>query len=238
MAARFVLAVTQRTHMAAYVVDGRPTAAGRVPLHPRDLEGARLAGTADSPFTRAYFGFVQDVVGLTDVPLVAMPYPEGMAALGAGACDVFADFIDLMPRIQGKNPGVPLRAFRFADYGLSIYGSGIVAGNRFIEERPDVVRRMSSAAREALRFAREQPEAGLASLLRRYPETDPAMARDGWRHSARLIFGWEAERFGPGWFDAARWEETIRYEAAVQGVPTPPPDATYDDRFVAALQEA
>lgn len=238
VAARFMFAVTQRTHTAAYVVDGRRMSTGRIPLHPRDLDGARLGATDDSGFAKAYRRFARHTLGLADVPLVEMPYPDGMAALGEGRCDVFADFIDLMPRIQGRNPGVPLRAFRFADYGLSIYGSGMITSDRLIRERPDTVGRMAGAAREALVSARDQPEVGLASLLRRYPETDPAYAREGWRQSAGLIFGWEAERCGPGYFEADRWEETIRYEADIQGMPLPPPAATYDNQFVMALQEA
>ena len=46
-----------------------------------------------------------------------------------------ADFMDLLPRIRHLNPGMPLRAFLFADHGLEIYGSGLVTSDALIRER-------------------------------------------------------------------------------------------------------
>ena len=75
-------------------------------------------------------------------------------------------------------------------------------------------------------------------MLQRYPDTDPTVARDGWHLSSRLIFGWEAEQHGAGWFEPERWAETLRYESEVQGFRLPPIEATYDAQFVAQTVNA
>ncbi|MCW5852759.1 MAG: ABC transporter substrate-binding protein, partial [Anaerolineae bacterium] len=200
--ARFVMAIAQRGHMAAYVIDGRPTAAGTIPHHPRDLAGATIGGAPDAKFVMAYRTFLQQVWDVADTPTVPMTYEAAMTGLGQGRCDVFADYIDLRPRVERRNPGLPVRAFHFAHYGLTIYGSGLVANGRLIQERPDVLVRVIHAIRAAFQATRENPKAGLEGLLRCYPDTEPDYALDGWRESARLIFGWEAEALGPGWLDA------------------------------------
>jgi NitT/TauT family transport system substrate-binding protein len=233
LAARFVMVLAQRGHMAAYVVDGRPTATGRAPSEPQGLEGARLGGKTGSPFVTEYLAWARRH-GLENVAITEVSYEEAMRGLGQGRCDVFADYFDLLPRVQRRNPGMPIRVLHFAEHGLDVYGSGLVAGEHIIRERPGVVEKVVTAIREALELTRQNPELGLAGLLARYPETEPAYALDGWRQSAKLIFGWEAERFGPGWFEPERWAETVRYEAEVHGLPVPPIEATYDTRFVAA----
>lgn len=238
VAARFVFMLPQRAHMAAFVVEGRPLPTGRIPQHPRDLAGARIGGEPQSGFVKSYLGFAQRVVGLSDTSVQAMSYTEAMTSLGTGTFDIFADYIDLLPRLRRKNPGVPIRTFHFADYGLSTYGSGLIASQHVIQERPEVVQRMVGALREALLLTREKPEVGLGGLLSRFPDTEADFALEGWHESARLIFGWEAATHGPGWFDAEMWRNTLRYEAAVQGLPLPPLERTYDTQFVAALASA
>ncbi len=238
VAVRFVFMLAQRSHMAAYVVEGRPTATGVIPQHPRDLTGARVGGAASDRLAKEYLGFMRRIIGVDDLPLAEIPYAEALPRLGSGQFDVLPDFIDLLPRVRHKNPAAAVRAFRFADYGLPIYGSGLVTSDGVIQEQPETVERMVGAMREALEYARAHPEAGLESLVRRYPDTIPAVARDGWQVSSQLIFGWEAAQHGPGWFEPARWADTLRYEAQVQGFPLPPIEATYDTQFVSAAVNA
>ena len=117
VAARFVFMLAQRSHMAAYVVDGRATARGVIPQQPADLAGAIVGGSANDRLAKEYLGFMRRVLGIGDLPMAEMPYAEALPKLGSGQFDVLPDFMDLLPRIRHLNPGVPLRAFLFADHG-------------------------------------------------------------------------------------------------------------------------
>lgn len=238
VAARFVLMLPQRAHMAAFVVEGRPLSSGRIPQEPRDLAGARIGGEPQSGFVKSYLSFAHRVIGLQDTPIQAMTYAEAMTGLGQGTCDVFADYVDLLPRLRRKNPGVSIRTFHFAEYGLATYGSGLIASERVIQERPAVVQNMVDAIREALLLTREKPEVGLDGLLRRFPDTEADYALEGWHESAKLIFGWEAVTHGPGWFDPELWRNTLNYEAVAQDLPLPPLERTYDARFLPTMANA
>jgi hypothetical protein len=99
--------------------------------------------------------------------------------------------------------------------GLPVYASGLVAADRLSLELVERLRRAVVAALEA---QRQEPQAGLSELQRRYPGTDPAEALEGWALVEPNIFcGAE-----PGTMEEARWQRTISYTAASQSLPSPP----------------
>lgn len=214
--------VTQRTPLAAFVVAGRPTAAGVVPERARDLGGARLAGSPDKSALARELVAHLGAQGAEPGELIDVPYAEGMSALARGEVDAVADFIDLLPRMRRRVPGSTVRGLRLCDDGAESYGSGLVASDRFVRESPDIAVRVMDALREAWDATRADPEAGVASFRQRYGEVDPAVVVECWRETERLIFAGE-----PGAIDPARLVATLERSATVHGLPMPEPTSTY-----------
>lgn len=229
--ARFVFMVARRTHMAAFCVAGRATAAGRVPATFADLDGASVLGSADSPFVREYLGAAA-ALGIDTGPLVELPYDEVMDGLAAGRGDVAADYLDLLPAFESAAAphGVEVRSLPFYSAGLDLYGSGLVVGDRLLVERPEAVRRLVAAVRGALELTRRTPRIGLALLSDRFPDAEEKRTLDGWRAGEPLIFGDGDGAVGA--MDEATWERTITHHAATHGTQSIPAAAAFDASFL------
>jgi NitT/TauT family transport system substrate-binding protein len=231
--AKFVFMVARRTHMAAFCVEGRRTARGRLPETLADLEGATVLGAAESPFVREYLGALGEL-GIAPGPLVELPYGEVMDALALGRGDVAADYLDLVPAFETAAAAhdVRVRALPFYRAGLDVYGSGLVVGTALLESRRDAVVRLVRAVRAALTATRRRPQIGLPLLTSRFPDADERRALDGWRAGEALIFGDDGDASALGTMDAATWRRTIAYHAVTHGTARLPVGDAFDASFV------
>lgn len=207
--ARYTSIVVQRSPMAGIVAADSPYTT------PADLPGARLGGPADSKLVADYQAGLE-WLGLPRSPLVPLDYGRAPAALGRGEVDAVADYVDLVPRTR-RQAGVEVRAVAL---GLPVYSSGLVAADRVA---PELVERVGAAVAAALERARQDPEAGMDALLRRYPDVDPADALEGWALAVPNIF----TEVPVGAMDAATWAATLEFASRAQGLPTPAPETVY-----------
>jgi ABC-type nitrate/sulfonate/bicarbonate transport system substrate-binding protein len=214
LAARFVAVVVQRSPMAGFVSADSEFA------EPGDLSRARLGGRADNELTMQYTAALK-ARGITPSPLVAIAYAEAPAALGRGAVDVVADYIDLLPRTR-RQAGVRLRAI---PVGPDAYSSGLVAGDAVA---PDLVATMREAVAAALTRQREDPEWGVAALCDRYPDVDPVDAREGWALAEPNIF----TGVPVGSMDEDRWRFTVDHLSGAYGIDAMPGDVVYRQEFL------
>lgn len=207
--ARFAAVVVQRSPMAALVAaDSQITA-------PADLAARRVGAPDGSVFLREYEAALARL-GIGRPTVVPVPYAEAPAALGRGEVDVVPDFIDLLPRVR-RQSGIAVRGI---PVGPEVYSSGLVAADRLPD---DLVLRVRAAVVAALERQRREPQAGLQELARRYPDSDPADALEGWSLVEPNIFtGTE-----PGSMDASRWHSTLRHVSATHDLALLAPPTVY-----------
>jgi NitT/TauT family transport system substrate-binding protein len=216
LAARYAAVVVQRDPIAGLV------AAGSAITTPAQLAGARLGGPADSGLVAEYQAGLE-ALGLARSVLVPLDYGKAPEALGRGEVDAVADYVDLVPRTR-RQAKVPVRAVQL---GLPFYSSGLVAADRLSDE---LVGTMCDAIAAALERQREDPGAGVASLLERYPDVDPAEALEGWALGEPNIFT-DAPVCA---MDADRWAATIDFTARAHRWPAPSPETVYRPERVGA----
>lgn len=215
VAARFVAAITQRSPMAAVVLDSSAIRTLD------DLAGARVGGHGDGGLLKEYLGALAHL-GIGSPAVVDVEYVDAPAALRDGVIDVMGDFIDLQPKI--RRVAGPVRALPF---GIDVYASGLVAADRLPLE---LVTRMREAVVDALQHHRATPELGVAPLLARYPGTNADDALESWRLIEPLIFaGGE-----PGTMTEDRWRRSVDYAATVHGVPEPDSDNVFRQELLEA----
>ena len=233
LAARFVFMIARETHLAAFVIDGRPGVHGQPIRGIKGLAGASYLGERESFFVREYLALLRRLE-LEPGTAVAVPYEEQFEALARGKADVGIDFLDLRPRFEAAlESGQRLRPLPFFEAGIHLYGSGLVASTRLIEARPEAIRRLVSALREALFATRDDPAAGLAELCRRFPATDRERAIAGWRAGSPLIFG----RGELGAMERETWQRTLEHFAVVHDASPLEVEAVFDGVFVNAPAE-
>ena len=214
LAARFVSVVVRRSPMAALV------RADSELETPADLGGRRLGGPQGSRLV-AEFRAGMAALGLVPPELVPLDYGLAPAAVARGEVEMVCDFVDLLPRVR-RQAGTPVRA---VPLGLEVYSSGLVAADRLADE---VVVRMQAALAAALQRQRDDPEAGLGELARRYPDADPREALEGWSLAEPNIFTGPP----PGSSDPDTWARTITHLAGAHGLPAPDPETVYRPRLV------
>jgi NitT/TauT family transport system substrate-binding protein len=213
--ARFVTMVAQDTHMTVFA---------RRESGIRDfsgLAGATALGSPDKAFVREYEALLRHLQ-LERGPLVEVPYEETTAALAEGKADVAADFLDLLPRFEAA--GADVVALPFRDAGIDIYGSGLVAGTRFIDERPEALRRLVGALREAVKTADREPGRALEAMRKRLSDFDASYTLRGLASGRPLVTPYKP-------MTAAKWRRTIDYHAATHGTPRLPPNEVFAEAF-------
>jgi len=64
----------------------------------------------------------------------------------------------------------PVTVIRFADYGISLISSGVIASKDTLEKRADLVKRFMRATTKAHEETEKNPEAAIDSLLKLQPK--------------------------------------------------------------------
>lgn len=137
---------------------------------PKDLEGKKLgAPAADGAFAQWKIFTKANDIDAAKVTIDNVGFPVREPMLAAGQVDAitgfsFSSFINL------KDRGVPvddITVLLMADYGVNLYGNAILVNPKFAAENPDAVRKFLVAFVKGLRETVKNPEAAIASVLKR-----------------------------------------------------------------------
>ena len=217
--ARFAAVITQRSPMAAVVLEDSPIAALD------DLPPARVGGRGEGGLLTEYLGALAHL-GIAAPEVVDVAYEDAPAALRDKAIDVMGDFVDLQPKL--RHTAGPIRALPF---GIDVYASGLVAADRLPLQ---LVERVRAAVVEALTQHAAEPELAVDALVARYPNTNPDDALEGWRLIEPLIF---TERAVGAMTDDG-WQRSLEYAAGVHNVPVPDSETVFRPEMLEVPQPA
>ena len=99
---------------------------------------------------------------------------------------------------------------RFADYGVNMVSSGIIAQKDFLKQKPDVAKRFMRAATRSLEEAAKNPEAAVDAMLKAQPKSgvkDTALV--GMKQTAALYKGPDNPSDRPFRVGAKNMDETM-----------------------------
>jgi ABC-type nitrate/sulfonate/bicarbonate transport system substrate-binding protein len=228
--AAYVFMSVPRCHLAAFTIEGRPAAHGRPIESLADLDAASDVIWTDFGYGREYFQLLEHL-GMRPGPVVELvgtdvDYPE-MDALPTGKADVAVGWLDMRHDFEraAAKYGERVRVLPFADAGLPVYGSGIVAGGTVIRQRGGALRRLAAAVHEAYARTRSHPERAIAAAAATFPRLDPARALDGWNAGSPLVFDRAGQTHRE--MTAQRWQTTIAHHAAAYGLNPIAPTTAY-----------
>jgi NitT/TauT family transport system substrate-binding protein len=114
---------------------------------------------------------------------------------------------------QAEKAGVKARFFLFARDGFPPYGTTIVATQKIVKEKPDVVQRFVLASMEGWKSYLEDPAAGNELIKKDNPNMKDdqlayALAK---MKEQNLIGGGDAAKMGIGVMTDERWKKTHEY---------------------------
>ncbi|MGY4830643.1 ABC transporter substrate-binding protein [Sphaerotilaceae bacterium SBD11-9] len=131
--------------------------------------------------------------------------------LAQGRVDATINWVTVGPAFDSvlKQAGKELVVLPWSAAGLDGYGWSVMAGDKIIKERPEVLKRYLRALNKALQFAIANPEKAAAGLKASVPEADEAVLAREFRASIPLIDNEVSKRDGLGKYEpkllAATW---------------------------------
>lgn len=185
----------------------------------KDVKGKKIA---TSPFTSSnvFLPLVLADNGLSEDDITLTKSDPG--ALGpllmTGQSDAIIAWLTDVSRYTGqaKDAGKEIVILPWADAGLELYSASLVAGDKFLTERPDVAKRFVAAFKKSLEFAQENPDKAAAAVAEMVPELSAEDVKGSWLDASKLAFNDVTEKFGLGTFDANRLAATWERVAASQ----------------------
>jgi NitT/TauT family transport system substrate-binding protein len=136
-------------------------------------------------------------------------------------------------------PEANILAWPYAENGLDLYGSAIVARADWLEKNPQVAAAFVKSSILGLRALLADVPGGMAAIKKREALFDEALeARRFAMTRDRSILTPNVRQHGIGYLDMARAETLIRVNAEAYGVQNPPSAASmFTDRFLPPASE-
>lgn len=140
---------------------------------PKDLEGRTLgtpAGGAAArmfPVIAAKAGIDASKVKWTNVAanlqeqLLLKDHVDGSAVFSV------TSYMNLVA--QGIDPDKDIRWFHYGNYGVELYGNGVMVSQQLLKDKPDAVAGLVRAVNKAVRDTIADPDAAIAAMMKREP---------------------------------------------------------------------
>lgn len=171
----------------------------------KDVAGKTVA-TATFTSSNALWPVVLESNGIdpSKVKLLKVDPSTLAPMLAQGRVDATINWVTVAPGFQNvlKQAGKELNVLPWSQYGLDGYGWSVMAGDKIIKERPDVLRRFLRALNKSLQFTMANPEKAAADLKAAVPEADAAVIATEFRASLPLLQNEVSKRDGLGAYDA------------------------------------
>ena len=139
---------------------------------PKDIVGKTIAVTPGDSMSQVWPLFLNKT-GLQESQFKVVS-GDGQTKLNAvinGQADALLGYVmDQNIKIQDA-VHKPVSVVRFADYGVNLINSGIIASKETIEKKPDLVKRFMRASTRALEATEKDPEGAIDAMLKAMPKS-------------------------------------------------------------------
>ncbi|MEU4479774.1 ABC transporter substrate-binding protein [Micromonospora sp. NPDC023966] len=165
-----VAAIQQRTMAAIATVEGKNIAT------PKDLEGKKLADTPTS-VVRMLFPTYAKLAGIdaSKVTWVNGDAQGLIGLLGSGAVDGIGQFVVGQPTIQTVTKKTPV-VLPYSNVMQDLYGNVLVTSSKIAKEKPEMVKRFTTALLKGLDYSLAHPDEAGEILKKNVPAANPAAA--------------------------------------------------------------
>jgi NitT/TauT family transport system substrate-binding protein len=151
----------------------------------------------------------------------------------------YVNTIRFSARLIGIDPDKAIRFINYGDYGMDLYSNAIIVSKTLVTQNPEAVRGFLRALNRSIKDAIKDPEAAIASVVKREPLVKPGVERE--RFDATLADEMshpELAKIGLGDVDDERLKKSIDILVAASGLPrAPAPAEIFDRSFLPAKSE-
>jgi NitT/TauT family transport system substrate-binding protein len=120
----------------------------------------------------------------------------------------------------------------YAQYGVIVYGTGLVASNATIQKNPDLVRKFVAASQKGWDDAVKDPEAAVAASIKLFPDLTKDFLLDGLKIALAEQLHTPATKGHPiGWTDTGDWDKTLAVLTTYAGLKAKPLSSYLNNDF-------
>lgn len=178
---------------------------------PKDLAGKRI-GSPPKSATRTIFPAFAGVNGLDlgKIEWVDMTNAAMVPSLLAGRVDAILIFANEFPTLRqaAQKQGKEAAGLLFSDYGVDVYSNGLIASDKTIQERPELVRRFVRATMKGVAWAADHPEEAAKIFVKHNPASDESLALEYWKIAVEHLVTPDTRKSGLGVMSQAKMEAT------------------------------
>jgi NitT/TauT family transport system substrate-binding protein len=177
---------------------------------PKDLEGRTLAAPPGDAQRQLFPAFAR-MTGIDEskVRWLTIEPAAKFVALSEKRADAVPDYTTGQPfweKAVGKDNLVRMP---WSQYGFDTYSMSIIASERTINERPQVLRDFLAASYQGWRDVMENPKAALEIFKKRVPDIDVSLIEPNLLLGLELMKTERYARHGLGWMERAKMCRTV-----------------------------
>ncbi len=176
---------------------------------PKDLEGKRWAFVPTDSGARMFPAFAAaNGINMDSLKKVQVSYATNFTSLLQGEADFICAWAspDAFKIAKQKPIEKPMR---FADYGVSMLGTGIFVTKDTATKRGDLLKRFLRATVRGAEAAAKEPEAAIGAVMAARPDTDRAILIEEYNNLPEYMHTKYSEGHTRGWVAPEDWEQTL-----------------------------
>jgi NitT/TauT family transport system substrate-binding protein len=179
---------------------------------PKDLEGKSIGGPKGAGARELFPAFAAiNNIDASKVTFVDMTPDAMVPAVVSGRVQCASNFITERPNYAkaAAQVGQKVSGIVYSEWGLDLHANSIVATDKMIQEKPDVIRRFLQATVRGWLAGIERPDEAARMFVKNYPEASLELVREHWQIAVEHMLTPAALESGLGWIDPAKKKRTI-----------------------------
>jgi NitT/TauT family transport system substrate-binding protein len=176
---------------------------------PKDLEGKRWAFVPTDSSARIFPAFAAaNGINMDTLKKIQVSYATNFTSLLQGDADFICAWAspDAFKIAKQKPIEKPMR---YADYGVSMLGTGIFVTKDTAAKRADLLKRFLRATVRGAEAAAKEPEAAVGAVMAARPDTDRAILVEEYNNLPEYLHTKYSTGHTPGWVASEDWDQTL-----------------------------
>ena len=189
---------------------------------PKDMEGKTVGAPPGDSQRQMWPAFAKAAgVDESKVTWVNIEPAAKIAALAEKRVDAVADYTTGLPLYEKPMGEGKVVAMPWADHGFDMYSMSIMASQKTMTERPEVLKKFLEAAYMGWRDVMADPEGSLAIFKKRVPEIDEALIGANMKMGLELMQTDRYKQNGIGWVEEKKMCDSVDLVNTYMGLPKP-----------------
>jgi NitT/TauT family transport system substrate-binding protein len=202
---------------------------------PADLAGKTVASLQGDTTTTMFMALLaRNKVDARQVKIVASDGGTRNQTFLAKRSEAITGFTNDSLLSLSATAGTKLNYFAYSDFGVDTMGDGVAAHVDTIKSNPKLVGGFVRATLRAYRYALQNPEESIASLMKVAPNANRAVEVDKLKATGHLLESADTKQNGIGYSAKAKWAEAQTVMQQFGGLPKTVEDVSvyYTNEFL------